>query len=146
VAAEPPWRLTPRQSIEAECARRGPAAVVDGCVRLIAGADDDPDLLVVLAGPAAHKFFDGRPHDDVYWFRVWGTRGLLWAWNPRASSAVERALADEHWRVREMALKVVARHRLDDAFPLVVRLRTDPVARVRVAAERAVAVLSTAGA
>ena len=29
------WELTPRQSVEAECQRRGKPAVVDGCVALL---------------------------------------------------------------------------------------------------------------
>jgi hypothetical protein len=36
-----------------------------------------------------------------------------------------------------MALKVVARHRLDDALETVASLRDDPSARVRAAAARA---------
>lgn len=32
-----------------------------------------------------------------------------------AIRSVEAALHDDAWRVREMALKVVARHRLEDA-------------------------------
>ena len=56
------------------------------------------------------------------------------------------ALRDESWRVREMAAKVVARHALGDALPVVARLRGDPVARVRVAAHRAVKLLTEAGA
>ena len=57
-----------------------------------------------------------------------------------------QALTDDAWRVREMALKVVARHRLDDGLTAVLPLRGDPVPRVRQAAERAVARLTaTAG-
>jgi hypothetical protein len=43
-----------------------------------------------------------------------------------------------------MAAKVVARHRVGGALEAVARLRDDPVARVRSAAERAVVAL-TAG-
>ena len=49
---------------------------------------------------------------------------------------------DDAWRVREMATRVVIRHGVHEALPLVNRLRTDPNARVRKAAERAVAQLS----
>lgn len=140
------WGVTPRRSIEAECARRGKDAVVAGCARLIAGGDADPALLMALAGPAADAFLDGRPRDDRYWLRVWGTRGLLWAWDDGALDVLATALADEHWRVREMAAKVVARHLVGDALPVVAALRDDPVQRVRTAADRAVAALTTAGA
>jgi hypothetical protein len=142
--------LTPQRRIEAECVRRGRRAVVEGCVRLIAGDYADTGLIMAVAGPGAAKFFDGRPHDDQYWFRVWGARGLLWAWDDSAggaaAAAVTTALGDEAWRVREMAAKVVARHLVGDALPLVAALRDDPVPRVRAAAERAVTRLANAGA
>jgi HEAT repeat protein len=56
------------------------------------------------------------------------------------------ALADEAWRVREMAAKVVARRRLGDALTAVAALQQDPVPRVRAAAARALAVLTVTGA
>jgi HEAT repeats len=56
------------------------------------------------------------------------------------------ALGDDHWRVREMACKVIARHQVGDALPAVARLRDDPVPRVRAAAARAVVHLTTARA
>lgn len=144
-------RVTPRESIEHECRRRGRDDVVDGCVRLVEGqpADEaDAAVLAALApngGPA--KFLDGRPHDDDYWLRVWGMRGLLWALavgevDAAARDAVLLGLGDEHWRVREMAAKVSARHRVGDALPTLAALRDDPVPRVRTAAARAVAVLT----
>lgn len=99
------WDLTPRESIEAECVRRGKDEVLRACVDLILGQDVDPALFAALGGPGATKFLDGNPHDDRYWLRVWGTRGLLWAWDDTAMSAIDVALHDEAWRVREMALK-----------------------------------------
>nr|WP_246416678.1 HEAT repeat domain-containing protein [Nocardioides luti] len=69
--------------------------------------------------------------------RVWALRGLLWAWDDDALPAVETALNDEAWRVREMALKVVARHRLEDLIDPVVAMREDESARVRAAVSRA---------
>jgi hypothetical protein len=42
--------------------------------------------------------------------------------------------------------EVVARHHLGDGIPVVVELRDDPVRRVRVAATRALAILTQAGA
>jgi len=140
------WGLTPQQSIEAECARRGKNAVVTGCIHLIDGDYTDTGLIMALGGPGANKLLDGRSHADDYWFRVWGIRGLLWAWDDSATGAVRIALSDESWRVREMAAKVVARHLIGDVLPAVADLRDDPVPRVRAAATRAVTLLSNAGA
>jgi HEAT repeat protein len=77
---------------------------------------------------------------------VWGARGLLWVWDDDASDALNRALHDEAWRVREMAAKVVVRHGLGAGLPRVAEPRDDPVSRVRAAATRAVAVLTATGA
>jgi len=146
MAARSHWGLTPQQSIEAECARRGKNAVVTGCIHLIDGDYNDTGLIMALGGPGASRLLDGRSHADDYWFRVWGIRGLLWAWNDSAIGAVRTALSDESWRVREIAAKAVARHLIGDALPGVVELRDDPVPRVRTAANRAVTLLSNAGA
>jgi hypothetical protein len=140
------WGVTPRQSIEAECARRGRHAVVHGCAALIAGDYTDRGLILALGGPAAGRLFDGTSRADDYWFRVWGARGLLWAWEDSASAALRAALRDESWRVREMAAKVVARHAVGDALSAVAALRDDPVPRVRAAAHRALATLTATGA
>jgi hypothetical protein len=138
------WGVTPHDSIQAECRRRGRDAVVDGCVQLLGSGTTDAALLLALAGPAGEKFLDGKEHADTYWLRVWALRGLLWTWDERATNAMCAALRDEHWRVREMALNVMARHRVDDAFEAALQLRDDDVARVRSAAERAVVAVSTA--
>ena len=137
------WGTTPRASIEAECARRGQDAVVAGCEELVRGGRVDDALLLALAGPAATPFLAGGARDDDYWLRVWGLRGLLHVWDDGAADVVRIALGDADWRVREMALKVTAKHTVDDALDEVVLLRTDGNARVRSAAERAVAALAT---
>lgn len=125
----------------------GRERVVAGCVALMGGDHSDVRLVRVLAGPAADPYLDGTATGDL-WFRVWGARGLLWAYldTTAARSALVEALADEAWRVREMAAKVVARHVVGDALPAAARLRDDPVPRVRAAAERAVVAVSAAGA
>ena len=79
---------------------------------------------------------------NQYWLRVWGARGLLWNWDPRAVDPIRTALGDDAWRVREMAAKVVARHLVDDVQPDVAALVDDPVPRVRAAASRALALLA----
>ena len=139
------WGVTPREHIEAECARRGSDAVDADCHALLDGAED-PALVLSLAGPGARKYLDDQEHTDTYWFRVWALRGLLWNWDTKATTAVCRALTDEAWRVREMAAKVVARHLVGEATAAVADLREDPVPRVRQAAHRALVRLTTAGA
>jgi len=88
---------------------------------------------------------DARGGPD-YWLRVWAARGLLWAWDDSARPAVLRALGDEAWRVREMAVKVLARHDVGAAVGPISGLRSDPSARVRAAAARALARLTTSRA
>jgi hypothetical protein len=145
VPAGPEWELTPRQSVEIECARRGVAQVVAGCVALLQGQEVDDVLLLGLGGPAGHRILDDGPEQrNQYWRRVWGARGLLYAWTDEAEGAVVAALADEHWRVREMAAKVVAKRRIGAALDPVAALRADPVPRVRAAAERATVLLTAA--
>jgi HEAT repeats len=138
------WGVTPRESIEAECTRRGQSALVAGCIDLLAGRDVDPGLIRALGGPEADRVIRGE--NKQYWARVWGARGLLWAWDDSAARAVTTALGDEHWRVREMACKVIARHKVGDALSAVAASRDDPVPRVRAAAARAVVLLTEAGA
>jgi len=139
------WELTPRQSVELECARRGESAVVTGCVALLRGQDVDDGLLFALGGPTASGVIHDSPRQrNQYWRRVWGARGLLYAWMPEAAGAIVAALSDEHWRVREMAAKVIAKRKIGDALHEVTTLREDPVPRVRSSAERAVAVLTAA--
>lgn len=132
---------TPRQRVLAECSVRGQDAVVEGCVRLLAGGDVDRRLLEVLAGASVRWGLDGPD----YWLRVWALRGLLWGYAPAASTAVIEALSDDAWRVREMACKVVARHGVGDAVPQLTALADDPVPRVRTAAARALARLTADG-
>jgi HEAT repeat protein len=137
--------MTPRESVEQECARRGRAEVVAGCVALLGGAEVDAELILAVGGPPARWVVTGEPSGPSYWLRVWALRGLLWAWDDVALESVEAALHDDAWRVREMALKVVARHGLDDLLATVAALQDDPVARVRAAASRALIRLAARG-
>jgi hypothetical protein len=125
------------------------------------------------AGQVLDGFEGGR---SGYWPRVWAARGLLHAWDDHAAEtdaatdaatdattdaatgetteeatgeatdAIIGALSDRAWRVREMAAKIVARHRVGPALDAVAALRDDPVPRVRVAAERAVVLLTASQA
>jgi HEAT repeats len=145
VPAPSQWGLTPQQSIEIECVRRGRDQVIDGCIALLSGRAVDDDLIMALGGPAGQNVIDDGPAQrNQYWGRVWGARGLLYAFDERAADAIIEALGDEHWRVREMAAKVIARHELGVALPAVAELRDDPVPRVRAAGERALVVLTAA--
>ena len=141
------WGITPRESVRGECECRGEEAVVAGCLDVLTGRNVDERLLRVLGGPAAEQVLDGREGGTAgYWPRVWASRGLLYAWNETATATVVLATSDEAWRVREMAAKVIAKHRIDDGLDAVIRLGGDPVPRVRAAAQRAIAVLTAAGA
>jgi hypothetical protein len=130
-------KWTPREGIEQACARRGERAVVDGCVDLLIDRGADPDLVLALGGPPARWAKSGEASGPTYWLKVWAARGLLWNWDEVAVPAVISALDDDAWRVREMALKVVARHKIDEAAAVVATLQTDSSLRVRAAAERA---------
>jgi HEAT repeat protein len=141
------WDLTPQQSVEQECRRRGEAEVVAGCVALLGGGDADHAFAYALGGPAADSVLGPHPRrDQRYFLRVWAARALLYAWDDSARDAVLAALGDDAWRVREMAAKVIAKRRLGEALPAVAALRADPVPRVRAAATRATVVLTAAGA
>ncbi len=141
------WQLTPRQSIAAECQRRGEPAVVSGCIGLLQGRHDVDDTLVLaLGGPPAQSVLGGRAGGKAgYWPRVWAARGLLHAWDDCATAAIIQATADDAWRVREMAARVIARRRIGDALSAVAELRNDPVPRVQAAAGRAVVILTASG-
>ena len=117
---------------------------MDGCIDLLLGRDGDPELIFVLGGPPARWAVTGEQSGPKYWLRVWAARGLLWSWDDKALPAIVEALDDDAWRVREMALKVVARYRLDGALTQVADLKTDPIARVRAAAQRALMQLAEA--
>jgi hypothetical protein len=138
----PNWGRTPRDSIERECKRRGKDEVVAGCISLLKGKSADAELIYALGGPPARWVFTGEASGPDYWLRVWAARGLLWAWDDAALSCIMTALKDDAWRVREMALRVVAKHRLAGTATTVASLRDDPNARVASAASRTLARLA----
>ena len=134
------WGTSPKQSVLAECQRRGRSAVVGDCVTILLGNDVDGAFLVVLAGPGARTVLEGRAGGTGgYWPRVWAARGLLHVWDDGATTAIIGATSHESWRVREMAAKVIARHGVLAAIDVVVTLMDDENARVRSAASRAFA-------
>ncbi|MET3803198.1 HEAT repeat protein [Nakamurella sp. UYEF19] len=133
----------PRRSIRQEAVCRGRPRMIAGCIALLAGEEVDPQLIMALAGPAATGVLTNVAPWPDYWLRVWGARGLLWEWHADATAAIVTALDDEAWRVREMAAKVVARHKIDDGLNSVVAAQQDSNARVRSAARRAVIALTS---
>jgi hypothetical protein len=134
-----PPRDHPRARAERLRDLRGEADVARGCVALLEEREVDDEVLAGLGGTgsaARDAAFLSNP-TNAYWARVWGARGLLYVWDDAATPALRRAVRDEHWRVREMVAKVVARRRLDVLAGAVAGLQADPVPRVRAAAERA---------
>jgi HEAT repeat protein len=120
--------------VAAAVRRFGNAEVALRCAALLRGGEDS-ELLPYLAGPAV-GLTGGRVD---YWPRVWGARGLRYAWDERAGPAVVDALTDRAWRVREMAAKVALQYELGEAAEALAALGADPVARVRAAAAAALA-------
>jgi len=100
--------------------------VVSGCVDLLLGRAVDDALVLALGGPPAEYVLGGGAGGrNGYWPRVWACRGLLYAWEKEAAPAVVQATGDNAWRVREMAAKVIARHRIEDAIGAAVGLQDD---------------------
>lgn len=112
----------------------GEAEVATRAVALVGGYNAGDDFLLYVGGRHAQGILDGAP--VLYWPELWGTRALLYVWDAAASDAVTAALANQAWRVREMATRVAAARTLDVA-PTLVGLLTDEVARVRAASARA---------
>jgi hypothetical protein len=135
----------PRERIAAERARRGPDAFTTACADLLHGrhACVDDGFVRALGGVHGANVLAGADGGKAgYWPRVWAARALLHAWDDAAIEAIIHATSDEAWRVREMAGKVIAAHRVGDALDAVAGLRADRVSRVRAAAERAVVMLT----
>lgn len=131
------WGIRPQDSIAIEVGRRGHKSFIDGCIAILRDELVDSRLLVSLGGPGASKFLSGEEQQDVYWLKVWAIRGLLWEWDDVAIFEIGRALSDESWRVREMALRVIAKYKLAELLPNAIVCKRDPVARVQSAAARA---------
>ncbi len=132
------WGGTPRQSVKAECARRGRPSFRAGCIDLLEGRGADDFLILALGGPHAGLVLSGREGGrGGCWPRMWACRGLLYAWDHIAVPAVVRCTADPAWRVREMAAKVIAQQDPEDALSAALKMLEDPLPRVRAEAERA---------
>ena len=93
--------------------RWGSRGLMDRCVRLYREMQwgDEPELMAYLAGAKGLRWVELGFGVQDYFVRTWALRAMLYAWDPSAEPTVVRALQDEHWRPREMALKVVAKRR-----------------------------------
>ena len=134
----PAQREAPRDLLARLVAHAGEARAAELCADLLAAGSpaEHPETVLFLGGAAGRAVLAGTGGWKPYWARVWGARGLLYAWDDRVAPTVLAGLADPAWRVAEMCLKVCARHDLpagDDAA----RLARHELPRVRVAALRA---------
>jgi len=139
-----PLDARPSVLIDLAVERWGPRGLMDRCVRLYREMDwgGEPELMSYLAGRAGPRWVELGFGTQGYFVRTWALRAMLYAWDESASATVIDALEDEHWRPREMALKVIAKRLVDGDIDAVARLRDDPVPRVQAAARRALGRLS----
>jgi HEAT repeats len=137
MTSERTWkRPHPKLLVEQACLEFGSESVNSWCIALTAGRSSRSDE----TWPSIDHL-GGAPDWPDYWARVWGARGLLYCWDPQATPTRIAALSDDHWRVREMALKVVSRHEIGEAADDVAELADDQVPRVRAAAVRALGIV-----
>ena len=132
-------REAPRSRILAAAAREGAEPFVRRCVGLLDRREFDASLIGILGGDgAAYVLGGGEGGPEGYWPRVWALRALTYVWHDSAAPAAVRACDDGSWRVREMALRVLAAQRLPAGATAARRLTGDDVARVRARAEQVV--------
>jgi hypothetical protein len=140
--AERPIRLkeSPSRLIAAYIATHDRMDLVDSCAELLSGANwrEYGDQIRALGGKVS-GLESGSWKD--YWVRVWAARGLLHAWDDRASRALRQGLRDEHWRVVEMCLKVCRAHDVSQVSAECMSALKSETPRVRAAAIRALAVV-----
>jgi len=135
--------MTPAERVGAACDRWGDGEVVRSCAALLVAGPAAPtgenlDVAMVLGAVEDRDWLaSGKPPGHAYWARVWAARALRYVWADSAAPAVIAALDDEHWRVREMAAKVVGDHEIGEAADRLADLLGDGTPRVRAAAARA---------
>jgi hypothetical protein len=91
------WGLTPRQSIQLACARRGEAGVVSRCVELLAARDVDDELALQSAARQRDRSWTAVSSTG-WWCGPWGLAVCV-----GGHSLAFRAgrLADDSWRIRK---------------------------------------------
>lgn len=114
----------------------GETEVIARALSLIDGNNEGEDFLLFVGGDHAQGILDGAP--VLYWPELWGLRALLYVWNDTATPAVVNALHNTAWRVREMAVRVIAARELPAATELT-ELLGDETPRVRIAVARGLA-------
>jgi len=139
-ASPVPLDASPGDRIAAAVALYGEKVVAERAASLLQGGNEGDEFLLWVGGQHAQGVLDGAP--PLYWPEVWGARALTFVWDDSAASAVHRGLGDQAWRVREMSARVVYARRLPETDALLTLL-DDDVARVRVAAARALGVVGT---
>lgn len=116
----------------------GYTTLVDWAMRLLSGqtppnAETDPDI----------KLLGGMDAIEPYMARVWAGQALLHAWHHQAADAVQTALNDDDWQVREVAAELVGHHELPFVDELVELLADDAYPHVRIAAAHALGAIVT---
>ncbi|GAB3747471.1 HEAT repeat domain-containing protein [Microlunatus parietis] len=129
--------------VAAETLGTDPAEVVSGeSLELITMLRSGSEPGIAECGATRDWLAGGKPPGHRYWARVWACRALLYVWDDGAGPAVAAALGDDHWRVRELAAKVIAKREVPDAAERLAELiMNDPTPRVRAAACRGLAVV-----
>ena len=119
----------------------GEPAVVEACRAMLRGDDAPLEAVLALGGRNAAAFLDELP--GSYWGRCWGARGLLYVWGDAAIRPCARrspTSTGECARWSPRSWPSVG----STSSPVRWRtLRTDEVARVRAAAQRALERLAT---
>lgn len=116
----------------------GYTTLVDWAMRLLSGetspgAEQDPDIALL----------GGMDAIEPYMARVWAGQALLQAWHHKADDAVQLALDDDAWQVREIAAQLAAHHELVYTAELVQLLTDDAYPHVRIAAAKALGAVAT---
>lgn len=118
-------------------------ATVDSALALLEGVSDYDKLVVPLeflggASAARHLERGDLAHrKQDHWPRVWAARTLLHVWLSYASMPVLEGFEDDHWRVREMCIKVAVARELPGIGELIIARLGDVEPRVQIAALRA---------
>jgi HEAT repeat protein len=140
--ADPGRDVSPKDLLASLASEIGEVEAALACADLLAADDpaEQSEILLFLGGSAGRSMLDGGRWKP-YWARVWAARGLLYVWTEAAAPVVVRRLADEHWRVAEMCVKVAAKRDIGEAGPGVAALSAHELPRVRASVMRALGII-----